>query len=65
MITPAVRQGCWKDRNETKSQTSKQQRIFRRVGRALRRAAKTARMQGTPVYVWKNRNVVAEKPEKP
>jgi hypothetical protein len=36
------------------------------VGRALRRAAKvarkTARMHGTPVYVWKNGKVVAEKP---
>jgi hypothetical protein len=36
------------------------------VGRALCRAAKTARktarMYGTPVYVWKNGKVVAEKP---
>jgi hypothetical protein len=36
------------------------------VGQALRRAAKdarkTARMYGTPVYVWKNGKVVAEKP---
>ncbi len=36
------------------------------VGRALRRAAKDARriarMHGTPVYVWKNGKVVAEKP---
>jgi hypothetical protein len=36
------------------------------AGRALRRAAKaarkTARMHGTPVYVWKNGKVVAEKP---
>ena len=36
------------------------------VGRALRRAAKdarkTARMYGTPVYVWKNGKIVAEKP---
>jgi len=36
------------------------------VGRALRRAAKvarkTARMYGTPIYVWKNGKVVAEKP---
>ena len=43
----AARQGCWKARNETKSQTSNQQRIFRRVGRPLRRAAKTARTRGT------------------
>jgi hypothetical protein len=36
------------------------------VGRALRRAAKDARriarMYGTPVYVWKNGKIVAEKP---
>ncbi len=36
------------------------------VGRALRRAGqrarKTARMHGTPVYVWKDGKVVAEKP---
>jgi hypothetical protein len=37
-----------------------------RVGRALRRAArdarKTARLYGTPIYVWRNGKVVAEKP---
>ena len=36
------------------------------VGRALRRAGrvarKTARMHGTPVYIWKDGKVVAEKP---
>jgi len=36
------------------------------AGRALRRAGvaarRTARMHGTPVYVWKNGKVVAEKP---
>lgn len=36
------------------------------VGQALRRAAKDARkiarMYGTPVYVWKNGKIVAEKP---
>lgn len=36
------------------------------VGRALRRSAKkarqTARMYGTPIYVWKDGKVVAEKP---
>jgi len=36
------------------------------AGRALRRAAKvarkTARMHGTPIYLWKNGKVVAEKP---
>jgi hypothetical protein len=36
------------------------------VGQALRRAAKdarkTARMYGTPIYVWENGKVVAKKP---
>jgi hypothetical protein len=36
------------------------------VGRALRRAAKvalkTARMHGTPIYIWKDGKVVAQKP---
>jgi hypothetical protein len=36
------------------------------VGRSLRRAAKaarkTARMHGTPIYLWKDGKVVAEKP---
>jgi hypothetical protein len=36
------------------------------VGRALRRASKTARktarMYGTPVYIWRDGKVVAEKP---
>ena len=37
-----------------------------RVGRALRRSArvarKTARMHGTPVYIWRDGKIVAEKP---
>ncbi len=32
------------------------------VGRALRRAAETARAHGTPVYIWQDGKVVAEKP---
>jgi len=36
------------------------------VGRALRRARtvaiKTARAHGTPIYVWRNGKVVAQKP---
>ena len=36
------------------------------VGRALRRAAlsarKTARAHGTPIYIWRDGKVVAEKP---
>jgi len=38
----------------------------RAVGRALRRAAKvarkTAKMHGTPIYIWENGKVVAKKP---
>ncbi|WHZ15045.1 MAG: hypothetical protein OJF52_001886 [Nitrospira sp.] len=40
--------------------------FVRDVGRALRRAAKvarqTARAHHTPLYVWKNDKVVAQKP---
>ncbi len=36
------------------------------VGRALRRAAKsarkTARAHGTPIYIWRDGKVVAQKP---
>jgi len=36
------------------------------VGRALRRSArvarKTARLHGTPIYIWRNGKVVAQKP---
>jgi hypothetical protein len=36
------------------------------VGRALRRSArvarKTARLHGTPIYLWRDGKVVAEKP---
>ena len=45
----------------------KQTRTFAAaVGRALRRAAKTARKTarayGTPIYIWRDGKVVAEKP---
>jgi hypothetical protein len=49
-----------------KSQKADVKRFAARVGRAMRRAAKSARviarMHGTPIYVWKNGKVVAEKP---
>ncbi len=49
---------------KAKLQTSKE--FSAGVGRALRRAAKvartTARMHGTPIYIWKNGKVIAEKP---
>ncbi len=41
-------------------------RFFAGVERAAKRAAlaarKTARMHGTPIYVWENGKVVAKKP---
>jgi len=50
-------------RNGKKSSPSK---FSIAVGRSLRRAAKaarkTARMHGTPIYLWKDGKVVAEKP---
>lgn len=51
-------------KRKSKPQTSKE--FSDAVGRALRRAAKvarkTARMHATPIYIWKNGKVVAEKP---
>jgi len=53
-----------KRQRKRKLQTSKE--FSDAVGRALRRAAKvarrTARMHGTPIYIWKDGKVVAEKP---
>jgi hypothetical protein len=51
----------------TKTKVKKETReVSAAVGRALRRAAKvarkTARMHGTPIYIWENGKVVAEKP---
>jgi hypothetical protein len=51
---------------KTKSEKQLRDDFAVRVGRALRRAGrvarKTARMYGTPVYVWRDGKVVAEKP---
>jgi hypothetical protein len=45
---------------------SKSEEFSKSVGKALRRAAKrareTARMHGTPIYVWRDGKIVAEKP---
>ena len=45
---------------------AKASEFSKQVGAALRRAAKvarkTARMYGTPIYVWENGKVVAKKP---
>ena len=49
-----------------KNHKTENARFVQSVGRALRRAAraarKTARMYGTPIYVWENGKVVAKKP---
>ncbi len=51
--------------NQTKSVKALNRKLTP-VGRALRRAAevarKTARAHGTPIYVWRDGKVVAEKP---
>ena len=51
--------------NQTK-QLKRPSKPLTPAGRALRRAArvarKTARAHGTPIYIWKNGKVVAEKP---
>ena len=50
-------------RTKTKKETNT---FAETVGHALRRSAKTARKSarryGTPVYIWKDGRVVAEKP---
>jgi len=49
-----------------KKVTPRAEALSRAAGRALQKAAKrartVARAYGTPVYVWKNGKVVAEKP---
>ena len=51
---------------KAKTRSRKPESIAASVGQALRRAAKdarkTARMYGTPIYVWENGKVVAKKP---
>ncbi|HWX37262.1 MAG TPA: hypothetical protein VNZ53_58845 [Steroidobacteraceae bacterium] len=51
---------------KTQAKVSRSQSFAAGVGRALRRAAKdarkTARMYGTPLYVWEDGKVVAKKP---
>ena len=49
-----------------KTKTKRPSPFAAAVGRALHRSArvarKTARIHGTPIYVWKDGKVVAEKP---
>jgi hypothetical protein len=51
---------------KTKKRKKQTQTLAVTVGRALRRAAKTARKTarayGTPIYVWRDGKVVAEEP---
>ena len=53
----------------SKKSSMESKQFSQAVGRALRRAAKvarkTARMHGTPIYVWENGKVVAKKREAP
>jgi hypothetical protein len=52
--------------NRNRKKKEPPSRLTLAVGRALRRAAKnarkTARVHGTPIYIWKDGKVVAEKP---
>lgn len=36
--------------------------VRRALGRSARAARKIAKMHGTPIYIWKDGKVVAEKP---
>lgn len=51
---------------KTRNQDKQTKAFAVAVGRALRRAAKTARKTarayGTPIYVWRDGKVVAERP---
>lgn len=51
---------------KTKNAKGQSKTLATAAGRALRRAAlaarKTARAYGTPIYLWKDGKVVAEKP---
>jgi 4-hydroxy-3-methylbut-2-enyl diphosphate reductase IspH len=52
----------WSGKNETTTRVKKPESFAAGVGRALRRAAKAARMYGTPIYVSEGGKVVANKP---
>ncbi len=51
---------------KTRAKSERPQSFTEGIERALRRAArdarKTARIYGTPLYVWQNGKVVAKKP---
>lgn len=50
----------------TRRNVNKNPKLAKRVGRTLDRAAasarRTARMYGTPIYVWEDGKVVAKRP---
>ncbi len=55
------------DREDMKAKNGSTKKDFAaQVGQALRRAGraarKTARVHGTPIYIWRDGKVIAEKP---
>ncbi len=66
MITPATVRFYLKPKTKTRNGKNEGKDFALQVGRALRRAAKsarkTARMYGTPIYIWRDGKIVAEKP---
>jgi len=64
MIIPVTIRDYWSPKMKTRN--GKYKSSLAGAGRALRRAAlvarKTARAHGTPIYLWRNGKVVAEKP---
>lgn len=65
MIIPATARGCCSPTMKTRNHRHAKNSLAG-AGRALRRAAlvarKIARAHGTPIYIWRDGKVVAEKP---
>jgi hypothetical protein len=65
-IIPVTHRYLWSADHEGQKQPTKMDEFSKSVGKALRKSAKrareTARMYGTPVYVWRDGKIVAEKP---
>ena len=61
MIIPVPSPDCWRKAVKSPKVKRETKEFSAAVGRALRRAAKaarkTARMHGTPIYIWKNGKV--------
>ena len=66
VIIPAIVQNCSKKSVKKKNRKQRNKDFAILIGRALRRAGqvarKTARAHGTPIYVWRDGKVVADKP---